>query len=157
MPRTPKAIVGIVIPAAVLLCVAGAAIGAEVSNEPQSPEALGFKHYYKCPNDADVLRIGDTVTPQACLQACENQPRAAGCWWLDGTGGFPRQCRVCKTLTPRKKVWPNDWATPIEADSLISLLGQKGAARRIAGVAAICNSNSVSRGEGPVAARQQPP
>lgn len=153
MPKIPKAIVGIVTSAAVSLFIAGAAMGAEVGTEPQSPEAFGFRHFYKCPNDADVLRIGDTVTPQACLKACENQARAAGCWWLDGTGGFPRQCRVCKTLTPWKNRWPNDWATPIEADAVISHLGQKGSEPPAIQIATGCNSNALSSGRAPVAAR----
>ena len=156
MPKTPKAIVGIVTSAAVLVFIAGAAMGAEVGTEPQSPEAFGFRHFYKCPNDADVLRIGDTITPQACLKACETHARAAGCWWLDGTGGFPRQCRVCKTLTPWKKHWPNDWATPMEADAVISLLVGNGTERPATHIAAVCNSavcNSNANGGGRVAVR----
>jgi hypothetical protein len=78
-----------------------------------SPAALGFAQYYKCPSDADAIRLGDTVTPDACLNACNQQGQAAGCWWLDGTGGFGRECRVCKTLTPAKGHWANDWAMPI--------------------------------------------
>lgn len=107
--------------AVALTLIAGVAMGAGSGGKPQSPEAYGFRHYFKCPSDADVFHIGDTVTPQACLAACQSMQHVAGCWWLDGTGGFPRECRACKTLAPRKEVWPNDWATPKRTDDLVSL------------------------------------
>jgi hypothetical protein len=90
-----------------------AAPSAQPPHSTESPQALGFAHLYKCPSDRDVDRLGDTVTPQARLEACEQHGHAAGCWWLDGTGGFPRQCRVCRTLTPQRMHWPNDWALPL--------------------------------------------
>lgn len=43
---------------------------------------------------------------------------AAGCWWLDGTEGFPRQCRICRTLSPVKRHWSNDGALPLDALTL---------------------------------------
>lgn len=84
-------------------------LGAILAAVPVPPTALGFQQFYKCPSDADVLRLGDTGTPAACLAACEAHPNAAGCWWLDGTNGFARECRLCRTMSPMKKVWPNDW------------------------------------------------
>lgn len=84
-------------------------LGATFSTASLPPTALGFRQFYKCPSDADVLHLGDTGTPAACLIACESHPNGAGCWWLDGTNGFPRECRLCRTLSPVKKVWPNDW------------------------------------------------
>jgi hypothetical protein len=87
----------------------------------QAPASLGFHHFYKCPADADVDVLGDTVTPKACLTACLTRDNAAGCWWLDGTGGFPRQCRVCRTFSPRQMYWANDWALPLSA--LVASMG----------------------------------
>ncbi len=81
--------------------------------QPATPQALGFNRFYKCIGDVESL--GDTVTPRACLAACEQHGHVAGCWWLDGSGGFPRQCRVCRSLTPKKMFWPNDWALPLTA------------------------------------------
>jgi hypothetical protein len=81
--------------------------------QPAGPGALGFNRFYKCPSDRDTLRLGDTVTPQACLQACRAHGPAAGCWWLDGSGGFPRACRLCRTLAPQREEWRNDWALPL--------------------------------------------
>jgi hypothetical protein len=88
---------------------------AQHRQQDQGPAFLGFHHFYKCPSDADVDVIGDTVTPKACLAACMTSDMAAGCWWLDGTGGFPRQCRICKTFAPRKMSWSNDWALSLSA------------------------------------------
>jgi len=39
-----------------------------------------------------------------------SNPSAAGCWWLDGTGGFARECRVCTDKAPEKSAYANDWA-----------------------------------------------
>jgi hypothetical protein len=99
----------IVLFATIALMQAGVAL-AQRPPAAHSPAALGFQHFYKCPSDADVDRLGDTVTPDACLAACEARAGAAGCWWLDGTGGFPRECRVCRTMQPTRQSWPNDWA-----------------------------------------------
>jgi hypothetical protein len=88
---------------------------ANAAAAPDSPEAHGFVHFYKCPSGRDVERLGDTGTSAACLSACQAHGPAAGCWWLDGTGGFPRQCRVCRVLSPVKRQWPNDWALPLAA------------------------------------------
>ncbi len=79
-----------------------------------SPADQGFIHFFKCPSDSDTTRIGDTQTAAACLRVCQSQAHAAGCWWLDGTGGFPRECRVCRTRQPQKDIWNNDWAMPID-------------------------------------------
>jgi len=87
-------------------------LAAALGGQPARPEALGFQHFYKCPSDADVTHLGDTKTPQACRTACEAHLNGAGCWWLDGTGGFPRECRLCRTKSPNKQTWPNDWAIP---------------------------------------------
>jgi hypothetical protein len=76
------------------------------------PFARGFSHYYKCP-DADFDVLGDTVTSEACLSACRRHGTAAGCWWLDGTWGFPRECRICRAHAPVRGFWPNDWALPL--------------------------------------------
>jgi hypothetical protein len=61
----------------------------------KDPAALGFQHFFKCMKGGDNVDIGDTVTVKACLDACK-KAGAAGCWWLDGTGGFPRTCNLCK-------------------------------------------------------------
>jgi TPR repeat protein/S1-C subfamily serine protease len=85
-----------------------------------NPAPLGFEQFYKCPNTKaldDVRDLGDTVTPGACLSACKKQDAAAGCWWLDGSGGLPRDCRVCKTLAPVRMSYQNDWAIPIGTKS----------------------------------------
>jgi hypothetical protein len=82
-----------------------------------TPAALGFQQFYKCPDGPDVDRIGDTKTAGACLAACEARKNAAGCWWLDGTGRFPRQCRVCRTREPVKNRFRNDWALPMSSPS----------------------------------------
>ena len=83
-----------------------------LAQQPRAPEALGFMRYYKCPSDKDVDRLGDTGTAEACLAACAARSHGVGCWWLDGTGGFPKQCRICRTMQPSKQDWPNDWALP---------------------------------------------
>jgi hypothetical protein len=45
------------------------------------------------------------------MAACTDAwPNVVGCWWLDGTGGFPRTCNGCSTLVPTKHEWANDWA-----------------------------------------------
>ena len=85
-----------------------------------NPVSLGFEQFYKCPNTQaldDVLDLGDTLTPSACLSACKKQNTVAGCWWLDGSGGAPRDCRVCKTLAPVKMSYQNDWAIPFGTKS----------------------------------------
>jgi len=93
------------------------------AGEGQSiPESLGFRHLYKCPDDRDVLRLGDTGTAEACLAKCtavsKKTGAVAGCWWLDGTGGFHRDCRVCRTRPPVKGKWPNDWALPFTGETV---------------------------------------
>jgi len=101
-----------------LALIAGAPVSFGLAQQPRAPvapEALGFMHFYKCPSDADVDRLGDTGTAEACLAACSARRHAVACWWLDGTGGFPRQCRVCRTMRPSKQAWPNDWAVPFSA------------------------------------------
>lgn len=95
---------------------------ASIAAAPTAPQALGFRHFFKCPSDADVTRLGDTTTPAACLAACETHSGAAGCWWLDGTGGFARECRVCRTMEPAKRRWPNDWAIPMSPGPIASLM-----------------------------------
>jgi hypothetical protein len=99
---------------AVFIAVSFIPVGTAVAQAaPLPPEVFGFEHKYKCPFDFDVLRLGDTKTPEACLKACEQHPGAAGCWWLDGTGGFPRSCRLCRTMAPKKNHFKNDWAQPM--------------------------------------------
>lgn len=83
-----------------------------------TPAALGFQQFYKCPDGSDVDPIGDTITAGACLAACQARKNAAGCWWLDGTGPFPRQCRVCRTREPVKNHFRNDWALPMSDPSV---------------------------------------
>ncbi len=104
-------------PAAVLVVMLAGWAGACLAAAPApkaSPQGLGFQQFYKCPSDRDVDRVGDTITPQACLAACSARPNATACWWLDGTGGFPRQCRVCRTQAPIRQRFPNDWAMPLK-------------------------------------------
>jgi hypothetical protein len=74
---------------------------------------LGFQQYYKCGDDNDVKSLGEKGSMGACMAACQAEPQAAGCWYLDGTGGFARDCRVCLTLTPVQMTWANDWARPL--------------------------------------------
>lgn len=78
-------------------------------NAASEATSLGFHHFYKCPDDSDVTVLGDTETMSACWDACQTEG-GAGCWFLDGTGGFARECRVCRTLVPVKETWSNDWA-----------------------------------------------
>jgi hypothetical protein len=99
--------------AAAMISMTTSVSAAQPSPGLETPESLGFAHFYKCPSDADVTHLGDTITAKNCLAACEAQPTARGCWWLDGTGGFPRECRVCRTLEPDKMQWRNDWARPL--------------------------------------------
>jgi hypothetical protein len=98
------------------VCVAGTLTNVTTAPQispPDTPEALGFAHFFKCPSDADVDILGDTITAKACLAACQTHSHAAGCWWLDGTGGFRRECRLCRTQPPTKMQWQNDWALPL--------------------------------------------
>jgi hypothetical protein len=88
--------------------------GAGLAASPDDPVKLGFQRYYKCPDGRDVTRLGDTGTASACLAACLKEPGAAGCWWLDGSNGFPRQCRVCRTQSPVREIWPNDWGISLK-------------------------------------------
>ncbi len=118
MKKRTKKLFSVAVRAGLRSCVAGmflaaGACWAQTAPDAASPEALGFLHFYKCPSDADVDRLGDTGTAANCLAACQARPQAAGCWWLDGTGGFPRECRVCRTLPPTKLDWRNDWALPM--------------------------------------------
>jgi hypothetical protein len=89
----------------------GGGTAAPLTDPDAATEAvtLGFKQYWKCPDDTDVTVLGDTATMTACWSACEKEG-GAGCWFLDGTGGFARECRVCRTLVPVKETWSNDWA-----------------------------------------------
>lgn len=85
-----------------------------------NPASSGFEHFYKCTGikrPEDVVDLGDTHTPASCLAACKRQDMAAGCWWQDGSGGLPRDCRVCKTLAPVKMSYENDWAIAIGTKS----------------------------------------
>jgi hypothetical protein len=108
---------------AILFALVGqAAVAGDAVDAPASPEALGFTHFLKCPSDRDVTVLGDTKSPAACLAVCRKQPHVAGCWWLDGTGGFRRECRVCRTLSPVKEHWPNDWGIPLNNNELIVTL-----------------------------------
>lgn len=93
-----------------LLLPAGLA-AAEPPDAP-SPAAVGFRRYFKC-IDFDAISLGDTETAKGCLAACSAVPHAAGCWWLDGTGSFPRECRICRTHPPVPFLYPNDWAQPL--------------------------------------------
>jgi hypothetical protein len=79
------------------------------ANAAKEARSFGFKQYWKCPDDSDVTVLGDTKSLQACWSACQAQG-GAGCWFLDGTGGFARECRVCRTLVPVQESWANDWA-----------------------------------------------
>jgi hypothetical protein len=83
-----------------------AAIKDEASKN--NPGALGFQQYFKCMKDGDAVGLGDTVTAKGCLDACK-KAGGAGCWWLDGTGGFPRGCNLCSIQPPQKGSWSNDW------------------------------------------------
>jgi hypothetical protein len=69
----------------------------------------GFQQYWKCPG-MGVVSLGDTGSEDACLSACEAQPEALGCWYLNGTGGFPRDCRICVDTPPIKETFANDFA-----------------------------------------------
>jgi hypothetical protein len=80
---------------------------------PSVSKKYGFQQFYKCPSDADVIPLGNQGTMGACLTACQATKGAAGCWYLDGTGGFPHDCRACRTMTPVKMTWANDWARPL--------------------------------------------
>ncbi len=97
------------------IAISVCAHAATSSAQTASPADLGFIHFFKCPSDRDTTRVGDTVTPDACLRVCQSHPGAVGCWWLDGTGGFPRECRICRTLEPTKNQFHNDWAMPIDS------------------------------------------
>lgn len=75
----------------------------------------GFSQFYKCHGDGDVLSLGDRGAKEDCLDACKREPKAAGCWYLDGSGGYPRDCRVCVTMQPVKDSFANDWAGGLTA------------------------------------------
>jgi len=81
---------------------------------PATATFTGFKQFWKCPDDNDVQKLGDKGSQDACLTACRAQPLAAGCWYLDGTGGFPRDCRICLTKQPVKETYGNDFAGAFE-------------------------------------------
>jgi len=86
-----------------------------IASAAKSPSAqsLGFQQYYKCASEDDVIHLGDTATAAACLYECRKQDEAAGCWWIDGTGGVQRECRACRTLVPETGSVSNDWAMPL--------------------------------------------
>jgi len=85
-----------------------------------SPGLLGFKRYFRCPFDGRTENLGDMKTASACLAECYLHPEATGCWWLDGSGGFARSCRICLHGTPRRWRFGNDWALPLLAAPPIS-------------------------------------
>ncbi|MGE3623222.1 MAG: hypothetical protein AB7H77_05050 [Bdellovibrionales bacterium] len=88
-----------------------------VPTSPASePAALGFQQYFKCTGQA--VPIGDTGTPNACLASCRALPNVMGCWWLDGTGGFGRECRVCTDKAPEKDSFANDWGLSLTTRKL---------------------------------------
>jgi hypothetical protein len=67
----------------------------------------GFKQGWKC---GDPVNLGDQGSQEACLQACEKQDHPSGCWYLDGTGGFIRDCNYCKSNRTVYGGYQNDWA-----------------------------------------------
>ncbi|HEY8042178.1 MAG TPA: hypothetical protein VIF15_20380 [Polyangiaceae bacterium] len=80
---------------------------------PSGGMVLGFTQFSKCAEGDRVTSLGDRGSMGACLTACEQQPQAAGCWYLDGSGGFPRGCRVCRGLAPVMHAFASDWAKPL--------------------------------------------
>jgi hypothetical protein len=79
------------------------------TNAAADAARLGFEQYWKCPDDRDVKVLGEKANMDECLSACQAEG-GAGCWYLDGSGGFPHDCRVCQTLAPVKETYANDWA-----------------------------------------------
>jgi len=87
-----------------------------VQAEAISPALWGFEQYFRCAADADVTSIGDRGSASECLAACKSQPKALGCWYLDGTGGIGRDCRVCRTTRSERNTAANDWAQVVNFD-----------------------------------------
>jgi hypothetical protein len=79
--------------------------------QSETPVKLGFHQFNKCHGEAKGL--GDTKTAATCLAACTKQPEAKGCWWLDGSGGFDRECRICLDGSPSRDIFPNDWGIAV--------------------------------------------
>ena len=94
------------------LMIAG---GCSTGPEPADPATLGFQNYYMCAFTPDVVDIGKRANAQECLTACETASKqlligtAKACWWLDGSGGVPQDCRLCKSIDPVKDVFFNNW------------------------------------------------
>jgi hypothetical protein len=75
------------------------------------PSGAGFQQYFKC--EGSEASLGDQGAATACLASCKAYGAANGnvfgCWYLDGTNGYARDCRICSTAAPAKDVYPNDW------------------------------------------------
>ncbi|HVY48087.1 MAG TPA: hypothetical protein VHB21_19500 [Minicystis sp.] len=82
-----------------------------VAGAPAAKKFSGFQQFYKC--SADAPSLGDKPTKEACLAACQTDATATGCWYLDGTGGFPRDCRVCHAPMTKQQ-YANDWGGTLE-------------------------------------------
>lgn len=112
--NTPAVMLALLLTACQALAISPTPEAALVAKpRPASPGLLGFKRYFRCPLDGTTRSVGDTKTSSACLAECYLHPEATGCWWLDGTGGFPRDCRICLSGTPRRWRYGNDWALPL--------------------------------------------
>src|SRR5579863_2689064 len=94
------------------LVMAGIVAGCSSSTTSNGKLCFGaFQQYWKCP--ANETSLGNKGSEPACLAACEAEPNAVGCWYLDGTGGFPQDCRICLGTPPLKETFSNDFAAPL--------------------------------------------
>lgn len=90
--------------------------GCSTGPDPVDPASLGFQNYYLCAFGPDVVDIGKRANAQECLVACQTASQkllngtAKACWWLDGSGGVPTDCRLCKSIDPVKDIFFNNWA-----------------------------------------------
>jgi hypothetical protein len=95
-----------------------------IGNAECSVTFSGFVQYQKCMGQATSL--GDLGSQDACLAACKADTRAFGCWYLDGTGGFSRDCRICTDAAPSTGTFANDWAGAIVRSGSCASLGTGG-------------------------------
>ena len=98
----------------ILVLTFGMGMNSFASSDDTNPAAVGFIHYFKCGNhdSSEANSLGDPGSAKACLDACRAAGVGFGCWYLDGTDGFPRDCRVCTLQAPAYGGWSNDWAQP---------------------------------------------
>ncbi len=108
--------------ATLAVLVAGVGMLGGCSGEKDvDPTTLGFKQYYKCASDADTVTIGKRADARACLAACKTvsssllDGNARACWYLDGSAGVPRDCRLCKATAPVEDDFLNNWTVSLPA------------------------------------------